>query len=61
VVVLDSHSMALPVDLPPGDYALLVGLYHRPSNVRLEATDAQGQPLGDALRLEPVSVGSGAP
>jgi hypothetical protein len=60
-LVLDSHVLALPADLPPGDYSVLVGLYHRPTRERLEAKDAQGDTLGDALLLGPISVGAGSP
>jgi hypothetical protein len=30
-VIIDDHSLMLPGDLPPGDYSLLVGMYHYPS------------------------------
>jgi hypothetical protein len=60
-VVFDPHVLDLPAGALPGDYALLVGLYHPPSNERLPATDARGQSLGDALRLEPATTDEGSP
>ena len=60
-VVLDTHTLSLPDDIPAGDYGLLVGLYHQPSGQRLEASGAQGESLGDAVRLGPISVGAGSP
>jgi 4-amino-4-deoxy-L-arabinose transferase-like glycosyltransferase len=59
--VLDIHSLALPAHTEPGDYALLVGLYHQPTAERLLATDASGNPLGDASTLTILSLGSGSP
>jgi hypothetical protein len=49
--VLDAHILELPLGTPPGDYTLLIGLYHRPTSQRLEATDESGESLGDSLRL----------
>jgi hypothetical protein len=60
-VVLDAHRLTLPDDIPVGDYGLLVGLYHQPSGERLPATGSQGESLGDAIRLGPISMGSGSP
>ena len=59
--VLDVHTLLLPDGAPPGDYSLLIGLYHRPTSQRLEATDDRGQPLGDAFRLGPFSIGPESP
>lgn len=57
-MVLDARTLTLPADAPPGDYTLLIGLYHQPSDERLEITDAHGESLGDALRLGPIALGS---
>jgi hypothetical protein len=59
--VLDAHTLALPASAPPGDYSLLIGLYHRPTSQRLEARDDRGQSLGDAFRLGPFSVDRESP
>ncbi len=50
-VVLAAHRLDVPAGALPGEYALVVGLYHQPSGDRLQARDAEGQPLGDAVML----------
>ena len=52
-VVIDAHRLALPADLPPGDYRLRVGMYDPATGARQPAVNAAGQPLaGDAIELE---------
>ncbi len=60
-VVLDGHPLAIPADLPPGSYRLLVGLYHQPDNERLPAVDADGVLLGDSVVLTTLSIGPEPP
>ena len=55
--VLDARHLAGPGDAAPGDYRLVVGLYHQPTQQRLLAVDAGGQPLGDAVVLTVLSLG----
>lgn len=38
-VIVDGHTIALPADLPPGDYRLAVGLYLAEAGVRLPLQD----------------------
>jgi hypothetical protein len=59
--VLDPHRLELPAELPPGEYTVVVGLYHRPSGDRLEAVDGDGQPLGDAVPLSTLLLGERVP
>jgi hypothetical protein len=59
--VVDDHTLTLPAGLPAGQYRVLVGLYHRPSNDRLPATDARGQLLGDAVPLVVLDLGGDSP
>lgn len=49
--VIDNHGILLPLDLPPGDYALVVGLYDA-------ANPAQRLPVagGDSLALATIRV-----
>jgi hypothetical protein len=50
--VPDSHTLALPADLPPGAYTLVVGLYDPLSGARLPLEAG-----GDGVRLEqPVTI-----
>ncbi len=57
-VVSETRTLAVPGDLPPGDYDLLVGMYLLDTGARLPTFDAAGerQP-GDALRLAQIEVG----
>jgi 4-amino-4-deoxy-L-arabinose transferase-like glycosyltransferase len=43
-------------ETPPGDYPLVVGLYHPTTMERLPVQDAQGQPAGDSLTLATIRV-----
>ncbi len=54
--VVSSHTLSLKAGVPPGEYRLLVGLYHPVSGERLPAVDAAGQPLGEAVRLTVIPV-----
>jgi len=60
-VASDPHTLVVPADLPPGAYTLLVGLYHRPTRERLQATDAEGNSLGDAFLVATLQIGTDAP
>jgi hypothetical protein len=59
--VSSSHELALPANTPPGDYALLVGLYHQPTAERLQAIDSSGLPLGDAPPLVTIRLDAESP
>lgn len=50
-VQLDTHRINLPADLPPGEYAVIAGLYNR-FNERLRAIDPDG--FGYANRAVPL-------
>jgi hypothetical protein len=52
----DDLMIDLPPDLAPGRYELLVGLYHEATGSRLAVTNAQGQVVGDAVRLGEIQV-----
>jgi hypothetical protein len=59
--VISRHALELPADTSPGSYTLLTGLYYAPTGDRLQAVDADGRQIGDALPLTTISVGSEAP
>ncbi len=59
--VFDPHPLDLPAELPPGDYTVLVGIYHPPTAERLQAVDGDGLSLGDAVPLVTVEVGAESP
>jgi hypothetical protein len=50
--ILDNHGLALPRDIPPGEYRLAVGLYDPATGERLIAVTA-----GEALPTDRVLVG----
>jgi hypothetical protein len=49
--VRDEHRLALPADLPAGDYRLIAGMYLPDGGERLSVADESGQPLGDYITL----------
>jgi len=55
-LVMETYSLPLPADLPPGDYYLQTGWYEGQGGGRLPAYDGAGQPLGDAARLEDIHI-----
>ncbi len=55
-VVTDPISLDLPPDLPPGDYALHMGLYLHPDGPRLFVLDEAGQPIADSVVIGRVEV-----
>jgi hypothetical protein len=58
-VILDTHPIAVPLDAPPGEYRLEVGLYLLSTMTRLQASDALGNPLpNDAALLGTISIGA---
>jgi hypothetical protein len=50
-VVDDHHRLAPSVDLPDGDYQVVVGLYSVESGERLPVLDSEGNPVGDSIPL----------
>jgi hypothetical protein len=54
-VVADRHEVELPVDLPEGNYQVVVGLYTADSGERLPVLDSQGNPAGDSVPLVTLS------
>jgi hypothetical protein len=44
-VIADPHPVALPVDLPPGQYRLLVGMYELETLARLARLDGEGDSI----------------
>lgn len=50
-VVVETRSLALPVDLPPERYTLRVGFYELATMQRLEVLSIDGKMTGDALSL----------
>ena len=56
--VADARALALPEDLPPGEYTLFVGLYDPASGARLAAIDATGNRApNDAVELARIVIG----
>ena len=51
----DNHGVALPADLPPGEYRVAIGLYNLFSGARLPIT-RNGQALGERLEIGTLTV-----
>jgi hypothetical protein len=56
-LISPQFSLAIPADLPPAEYRIMIGLYNFTTGARLSVTDADGNPSGDALELAQVTVG----
>jgi hypothetical protein len=54
--IMETYSLALPRDVPPGSYALEAGWYEADTGARLPAADEAGQPLGDEVPLEQTHI-----
>jgi len=54
-IVIDSHQIALPADLPPGEYTLVFGMYRWPSLERLALRIGDTRQADDVVRI-PISV-----
>jgi hypothetical protein len=55
--VRDQHDLALPEDLPPGEYQLLVGMYQAGTGDRLPLLDRDGAISGDTVEAGSIQVG----
>jgi hypothetical protein len=53
-IIMDSRTLTLPPDAPPGDYHIEVGMYEWPSLTRLSIADAQHRSQGDHVVLPDV-------
>lgn len=58
--VSDDHALALPNDLPPGDYRIAIGMYDETTGERAQLRDAKDAPLqdnrvllGDGITIQP--------
>ena len=54
--LLDPYRMVIPADLPPGAYAIEVGLYEMRSGRRLHMHDERGNLVGDRYILGPIKI-----
>jgi hypothetical protein len=55
-LVIDSHAVPLPENLPPGRYDLLFGFYEAGTDHRLQILDGAGEFVGDHVRLPDIEV-----
>jgi hypothetical protein len=54
--VIDRHAIFLPADMPAGDYSLQVGMYEPRTELRMDVLDSAGNPAGNGLLLNSVTV-----
>lgn len=57
--IRDIHSLAMPPDLPPGRYRLVIGMYFPQTMDRLSIREEDGTPIEDALILDYLKVAAG--
>jgi hypothetical protein len=55
-IVADRHVVALPADIPPGEYPLQVGLYEPQTVLRMDRLDTVGNAQGTDLTIAAVQV-----
>lgn len=55
-LISDDRTLAVPADLPPGNYQLAIVFYRLSDNTRLPVRGSANQPLGDMLYLGTVTV-----
>lgn len=55
-LIPDPHVFQFNPDTPPGEYAVLVGLYRPDNGVRLEVLDEAGQPVANFVKLTSVTL-----
>jgi 4-amino-4-deoxy-L-arabinose transferase-like glycosyltransferase len=54
--IVDRHAIFLPADMPPGDYSLQVGVYEPRTDLRMDVLDSAGNPAGNSLLLNGVTI-----
>jgi len=55
-VVTDSYRIPIKADVPPGEYAIEIGLYNAKTGVRLPILDEKGESVDDRVLLRKVWV-----
>ena len=55
-LISPAFNVTLPLDLPTGDYRVMVGLYNYVDGARLPIKDEKGADQGDALELMRLQV-----
>jgi hypothetical protein len=58
-VVDDPHHLALPSDVPDGEYRVVAGLYAVETRERLPVLDSQGNPVGESIPLLTLALTGG--
>ena len=53
-VVIDAYRMPIEMDMPAGEYRLLIGFYLLETLDRLPIYDSEGTPIGDSAELQVV-------
>jgi len=55
-LIADQHAIALPPEIKPGSYPLVIGLYLPDTFARLDMLDAAGNPAGNSLTLANIEI-----
>jgi 4-amino-4-deoxy-L-arabinose transferase-like glycosyltransferase len=59
--LVDGARLALPPDLPPGEYRLIAGWYDQATQQRLAGMDEAGEPLGENVAEAPIILSLNTP
>ncbi|HYN89652.1 MAG TPA: hypothetical protein VER55_14050, partial [Ardenticatenaceae bacterium] len=55
-LIVDRYRLPIRSDAPPGDYALLTGMYQAEGNYRLDVLGPDGAVLANAVQLTTITV-----
>lgn len=55
-IISDPFILTVPADLPPGTYAIHIGLYNPDTGARLLVTGSNGRSVGDSLPLTTLEI-----
>jgi hypothetical protein len=53
--VIDAHGLIVPVDAPPGNYSIVVGMYRIDDGLRLTVSLTE-EPIGDSLPVAEITI-----
>jgi 4-amino-4-deoxy-L-arabinose transferase-like glycosyltransferase len=56
-LIPDPHQINISPDTPPGEYAILVGMYQPDTGIRLDVLDKAGTPVANFVKLTTVTIG----
>jgi hypothetical protein len=55
-IIADQHAITVNPGTSPGDYPVLIGMYHPDTGARLDVLDVKGQPIANFVKLTTVPI-----